>query len=92
MRVDLTMLETGVSSVGPAILEAQRGITRDRLGCAHWWKAPHNVYPARGDDRWIVIVVSSDAQWESLKDAMGRPQWAEAAKFDTVLGPLAPPP
>ena len=34
MRVDLTMLETGVSSVGPAILEAQRGITRDRLGCA----------------------------------------------------------
>ena len=39
MRVDLTMLETGVSSVGPAILEAQRDITRDRLGCAHWWKA-----------------------------------------------------
>ena len=68
MRVDLTMLETGVSAVGPAILEAQRGITRDRLGCAHWWKAPHNVYPARGDDRWIVIVVSSDTEWESLKE------------------------
>ena len=85
MRVDLTMLETGVSAVGPAILEAQRGITRERLGCAHWWKAPHNVYPARGDDRWIVIVVSSDGEWTSLKEAMGQPAWAEGAKFGTAL-------
>ena len=29
----LTMQETGVSCIGPAILEAQRGITRPRLGC-----------------------------------------------------------
>ena len=85
MRVDLTMLETGVSAVGPAILEAQRGITRDRLGCAHWWKAPHNVYPARGDDRWIVIVASSDEEWQRLKTAMGSPGWACESRFDTVL-------
>lgn len=85
MRVDLTMLETGVSAVGPAILEAQGGITRDRLGCAHWWKAPHNVYPTRNDDRWIVIVVSSDEEWENLKDAMGSPDWARDTKFDTAL-------
>ncbi len=84
MRIDLTMLETGVSAVGPAILEAQSGITRDRLGCAHWWKAPHNVYPARGDDRWMVIVVSSDAEWKLLKQAMGSPEWARDARFDTA--------
>ena len=71
MRVDLTMLETGVSSVGPAILEAQRGITRERLGCAHWWKAPHNVYPARDDDRWLVIVVSSDSGMGSAEKSNG---------------------
>ena len=85
MRVDLTMLETGVSAVGPAILEAQRGITRERLGCGHWWKAPHNVYGARGDDRWIVIVVSSDEQWKKLKAAMDFPDWASDARFDTVV-------
>ena len=84
MRIDLTMLETGVSAVGPAILEAQSGITRDRLGCAHWWKAPHNVYPARGDDRWIVIVVSTDAEWKLLKQAMGSQEWARDARFDTA--------
>ena len=85
MRIDLTMLETGVSAVGPAILETQSGITRDRLGCAHWWKAPHNVYPARDGDRWIVIVVSSDDEWLALKNAMGSPSWADEARFDTVL-------
>ena len=84
MRIDLTMLETGVSAVGPAILEAQSGITRDRLGCAHWWKAPHNVYPARGDDRWIVIVVSSDEEWGLLKQAMNSPVGAEDARFNTA--------
>ena len=85
MRIDLTMLETGVSAVGPAILEAQQGMTRDRLGCAHWWKAPHNVYPAKGDDRWIVIVVSSDEEWERLKSAMGSPDWADEDRFATAL-------
>ena len=86
MRIDLTMQETGVSSVGPAILEAQRGITRTRLGCAHLWKSPHNVYPCRGDDRWIAIVVSSDAEWERLKEALGSPAWVSDSRFDTVLG------
>jgi crotonobetainyl-CoA:carnitine CoA-transferase CaiB-like acyl-CoA transferase len=85
MRIDLTMLETGVSAVGPAILESQSGITRDRLGCAHWWKAPHNVYPARDEDRWIVIVVSSYEEWERLKIAMDSPAWAYETRFETAL-------
>ena len=37
MRIDLTMQETGVSAIGPAILEAQRDITRQRIGCSHIW-------------------------------------------------------
>lgn len=86
MRIDLTMLETGVSAIGPAILEAQRGIKRSRLGCSHLWKAPHNVYPCRGDDRWIAIVVSGDSEWQLLKQAMGNPTWAEDYRFDSVLG------
>ena len=84
MRIDLTMLETGVSAIGPAVLEAQRGITRERLGCGHWWKAPHNVYPARDNDLWIAIVISSDAEWELLKQVMGWPAWAEEPQFDTA--------
>ena len=47
-RIDLSMYETGVSCIAPAILEVQRGITRPRLGTTHPWKAPHNIYPLPG--------------------------------------------
>jgi benzylsuccinate CoA-transferase BbsF subunit len=86
MRIDLTMQETGVSAIGPAILEAQRGLSRPRLGCGHLWQSPHNVYPSRGNDRWIVIAVASDREWQLLKECMGRPVWAEELKFDSTLG------
>lgn len=82
MRIDLTMQETGVSCIGPAILETQRGIGRERVGCGHLWKAPHNVYPCAGRDRWIAIAVASDTEWGALKRAMGEPAWAKDAKFD----------
>jgi crotonobetainyl-CoA:carnitine CoA-transferase CaiB-like acyl-CoA transferase len=86
MRIDLTMQETGVSAIGPAILEAQRGIARPRLGCGHLWQAPHNVYPCRDNDSWIVIVAGSDQEWQLLKHCMDRPVWADQPKFDSTLG------
>lgn len=86
MRIDLSMQETGVSCIGPAILEAQRGIGRPRLGCAHLWKAPHNIYPCAGKDRWIAIVVSSDAEWGALKQVMDAPPWAQDPRYDSVQG------
>ena len=85
-RIDLTMLETGVSCIGPAILEAQRGIKRPRLGCGHLWKSPHNVYPCAGRDRWIAIAVSSEAEWAALKQVMDAPAWAQDPRFDSMQG------
>lgn len=86
MRIDLSMQETGVSAIGPAILEAQRGIPRPRSGCAHLWKAPHNVFPCLGEDRWIAIAVSNDEEWLGLRKAMGGPSWAADSQYDTVSG------
>ena len=86
MRIDLTMQETGVSAIGPAILETQRGISRSRLGCGHLWKSPHNVFACRGDDRWITIVVSTDEEWRRLRVAMDEPAWAAEPRFDTAQG------
>jgi benzylsuccinate CoA-transferase BbsF subunit len=86
MRIDLSMYDTGVSCIPPAILEAQRGIARPRLGAAHLWKAPHNVYRCQGADGWMAITVSTDAEWQRLKAAMGNPSWAQDGRFDTVPG------
>ena len=86
IRIDLTMQETGVSAIGPAILETQRGITRSRLGCGHLWKSPHNVFPCRGSDRWIAIAVSTDEEWKRLQKAMDEPLWAADYRFETAQG------
>jgi benzylsuccinate CoA-transferase BbsF subunit len=86
MRIDLSMQETGVSCIAPAILEAQRGIKRPRLGCGHLWKSPHNVYACAGSDRWIAIAVSNDGEWAALKQVMGTPAWAQDPRFDSVQG------
>ncbi|MGE3535819.1 MAG: CaiB/BaiF CoA transferase family protein [Candidatus Tectimicrobiota bacterium] len=86
MRLDLSMYETGVSCIAPALLETQAGISRPRLGTAHLWQAPHNVYPCQGADRWIAITVASDAQWQGLCSAMGEPAWAADPRLATVQG------
>ena len=86
MQIDLSMYETGVSCIAPAILEAQRGVKRPRLGTTHLRRAPHNVYPCKGEDRWITLSVGTDDEWQRLRAEMGAPVWAADARFDTALG------
>jgi crotonobetainyl-CoA:carnitine CoA-transferase CaiB-like acyl-CoA transferase len=47
--------------------------------------APHGVFRAGGDDRWIAIAVEDDAAWARLARAMGRPELADDARFATVV-------
>jgi crotonobetainyl-CoA:carnitine CoA-transferase CaiB-like acyl-CoA transferase len=56
------------------------------MGTAHLRKAPHQIYPCRGHDRWITISVDSDEGWQRLCQAMDRPSWALETRFATALG------
>ena len=47
--------------------------------------APHNCYPCAGDDRWCVIAVGSDGEWEALRGVVGL---EPDARFDTFAGRL----
>jgi crotonobetainyl-CoA:carnitine CoA-transferase CaiB-like acyl-CoA transferase len=53
--------------------------------------APQGVYPCAGDERWVVISVGCDLEWEGLRRAMGQPVWAVDPRFDTVAGRMAAP-
>lgn len=46
--------------------------------------APHNTYPCQGDDRWCVIVVQSEAQWQSLCEVMGNTELLTDPRFATT--------
>ena len=70
--IDLAQTEATISVLGPAILEySVNGRDRAPIGNNHDRYAPHGVYPARGDDRWLAIAVTSEAQFASLVEVLG---------------------
>jgi len=50
--------------------------------------APHGIYPARGDDRWVAIACRHDDDWQALAGEIAGP-WAGDERFATLAGRLA---
>ncbi len=85
--IDLSEYEAACSLVGPALLAAQlnpgpvgpQGNRADEIPAA-----PYGCYRCRGEDRWCVIAVFTETQWQALRDRMGAPGWAAAERFATL--------
>jgi crotonobetainyl-CoA:carnitine CoA-transferase CaiB-like acyl-CoA transferase len=45
--------------------------------------APHGVYPAFGDDRWVALAVFGDEEWRAFSAATLRPELALDSRFAT---------
>ena len=43
--------------------------------------APCNVYPCRGEDRWVAVAAATVEEWEALCGALGRPELASEPRF-----------
>jgi crotonobetainyl-CoA:carnitine CoA-transferase CaiB-like acyl-CoA transferase len=87
-EVDVAAVEVGVGLLGPILLDVTvNGHTSRRPDyptgnrLEHPHAAPHGVYPCAGADRWVAIAVFGDDEWDSLVDAMGRPEWAGDPRF-----------
>ena len=48
--------------------------------------SPHGCYPCAGEDRWIAIAASDDAEWQALCGALCRADWAADERFSTAVG------
>ena len=84
-HIDLSQYESGLQFLAPALLDYEvNGRILTRTGNRSPYAAPHGAYPCRGEDRWCVIAVRSDAEWRLLGDAAGRPGWAGDARFATL--------
>ena len=51
--------------------------------------APHGVYPAAGDDRWVAVACQHDAAWPALCAVIGRPDLATDPELTGAPGRLA---
>lgn len=86
-HVDVSQAGAGLVLTGTAILDAVvNGRQTVRTGNRSPYRpaAPHGVYPCRGEDRWCVIAVFSDQEWQALCKAMGYPVWAEKPEYASL--------
>lgn len=93
--VDLSCTEAGATLHGPAILDYsvnQRPMRREGSPDSNRqnWPAmaPHGVYAAQGDDRWVAIACRDDADWLACCDVIGL-RWTREIRFATREGRLA---
>lgn len=83
-RIELSQFESTVCMVGPAVVRySMTGEQPSRQGNHSPDAAPHGVYPCEGADNWIAISVHTDAQWQSLAEAIA-PDLADDAGFATA--------
>ena len=84
MFIDVSQQESAVSLIGGEVLAYQVGGEEpERMGNHSPHFAPHNAYQCAGDDRWVTIAVSNDAQWRSLAEVISGPELAAEQDFAT---------
>jgi crotonobetainyl-CoA:carnitine CoA-transferase CaiB-like acyl-CoA transferase len=86
--VDMSCVDAGATLCGPAGLDwtvngrpSRRPGAPDSNRSRSPAMAPHGVYPAAGDDRWIALACRDDADWTALAAVIGEgwasdPAWA----------------
>ncbi len=91
--VDLSQVEVGMALTGTAILDKSvNGRNFRREGnppgnrAPNYKVAPHNTYRCKGEDRWCVITIFNDDEWDSFVDAIGAPEWTSDERFATNEG------
>lgn len=82
-HIDASMYEICVQQMNDALIAAQRGTPLRRAGNADARVHHQDVYPVRGEDRWVAITLRDAAQYQTLRQlADGREPAAWTATQD----------
>ena len=103
--LDVSQVESGMILTGPAVLDyTANGRPYRRPGnptgnrSANPRVAPHNAYRCAGDDeivageprqRWCVISIFTEEDWQKFCKAIGSPEWTADPKFATNVDRVA---
>jgi benzylsuccinate CoA-transferase BbsF subunit len=83
-HIDICQMEPIVHFLGPAILDyTVNGRIPSPVGNRSLYSAPHNAFRCHGDDKWCVIVVSTDDEWKRFCNVVGNPEWTKSSHFAT---------
>jgi benzylsuccinate CoA-transferase BbsF subunit len=83
--IDLSQWETSMAVLPEAIIAwTANGVQPERDGNRDPDMAPHGVFRAAGEDRWVAVAVEDDAAWGRLAALLGRPELARDPRFATA--------
>ncbi len=84
--IDLSEQEAAIPVVGYALMDyAMNGRPPRRMGNRSQWYAPQGCYRCQGEDRWLVLTIRDDAEWQAFCEATGHPEWSTDRRFADVL-------
>jgi crotonobetainyl-CoA:carnitine CoA-transferase CaiB-like acyl-CoA transferase len=84
--IDLAQVETLMPYLSEAIMDyTMNQRVQDTYGNRHPFMAPHGCYRCKGEDRWVVICVGSDDEWEALCKVLGKPDLSKDERFSDAI-------
>jgi len=85
--IDLSAYEAVCTLLGPALLDTlinQREVLPQGNYPEYIPAAPYGCYRCVGEDRWCVIAVFNETEWQALVKTMGSPEWACEERFSSL--------
>ncbi len=93
--VDMSCTEAGATLLGPALLDHSvngRPLRREGMPNSNRSQspemAPHNIYPALGEDAWIAIACRDQSDWKALQLIIDK-AWTASRRFVDLAGRLS---
>ena len=85
--IDLSEYEAVCTLIGPTFLDIfvnHRDVLPQGNQSDHILAAPYGCYKCLGTDRWCVIAVFNETEWQALSKVMGNPGWSQEERFSTL--------
>jgi crotonobetainyl-CoA:carnitine CoA-transferase CaiB-like acyl-CoA transferase len=80
--IDQAQAESALQFLALPILDfSADGRSYEPIANRDLYHAPHGVYPAAGDDRWVAIACRNDSDWRALSAVMEAPELASDVRF-----------
>ena len=84
--IDLSQWESSMTVLPEAIISwTMNGVAPPRDGNRDADMAPHGVFRAAGDDRWVAIAIEDDAAWARFARCLGQPELVADTRFATLV-------
>src|SRR4030095_7061284 len=80
--IDLSQGEPTMAVLPEAIVEyTMNGVAPPRDGNRDPHMAPHGVFRAAGDDRWLALAIEDDAAWQRFARTLRQPELGGQARL-----------